>query len=59
MNEHTTRYHYECTACKAKVPVTDADPDPITMVPGDRKFEWVFLCRGCAPSAELAQFPQG
>jgi hypothetical protein len=46
---HKTRYSYECADCKAKVPVTDVDPDPVIMVPGDRKFEWVFLCRGCAP----------
>lgn len=39
--------HYECIKCKAKFLATTEEDLRSSMVPGDRKFEWVFICQDC------------
>lgn len=46
-------FHYECHRCKrlhGAVFTAPLDAE-VKMVPGPKKFEWIFECRdGCAPA---------
>ena len=42
-----TLYYYTCSECNVDVPATEIDLDPVIMIPGVKKNEWIFLCRKC------------
>lgn len=43
---------YECHACKQVIPEEIEGEMPVKMVPGQKKFEWVFECTNCYKEPE-------
>lgn len=46
--------NYECHKCKAKFSPTTEENINKSMVPGDRKSEWVFVCNECSGAGAMA-----
>jgi hypothetical protein len=60
MTPNYIEFHYVCHKCEKRIPASNTNPNTAKMVPGKKKFEWLFECKeGCSSEINaMEQLPE-